>query len=240
MISGAPQIGFDRFIKIEWVGAALNVRNGSTSITELTQMLEASGLGKEALAKTMTKLNAIVIRPREDLADFVDRGRMGIAGPGDDGIAAYAWAVCLATYPFFGKVAEVVGRLTSIQGDCSIAEIHRRMSEAYGDREITKRATQAVLQTQSDWGVVRRVDRGKRLVRLESADIDDDTSMNWLIEAAVRYAGKSILLARLQSLPVLFPFNLTRVSSYRVSNSPALELRSEGPNNQVVALRSGI
>jgi len=148
--------------------------------------------------------------------------------------------VCLATYPFFGKVAEVVGRLTSIQGDCSIAEIHRRMSEAYGDREITKRATQAVLQTQSDWGVVQRVDGGKRLIRLGRKTIDGDKLTTWLIEAALRHAGRSIPVARLQSLPVLFPFNLTQSVSYGVSNSSALDVRSEGPSIQVVALRSAI
>lgn len=36
---------------------------------------------------------------------------------------------------------------------------------------------------------------------------------------------------------VLFPFNLTRPLAYVVSNSPSLDLRSEGPSNQLVALR---
>ena len=60
----------------------------------------------------------------------------------------------------------------------------------------------------------------------------------WLIEAAVRYAGKPVSVPGLQSLPVLFPFNLTRPLAYVVSNSPNLDLRSEGPSNQFVALRN--
>ena len=241
MNSLAPQIGFDRFIQLDWVAVVLAVRNGTTSPDELNELLKSSGLGKEALAKTLTKLNGLGLQPRRNLADFVDRGRSVIHDQaGADKVAAYGWAVSIATYPFFGKVAELAGRLTLLQGDCSIAEIHRRMSEVYGDREVTKRATQAVLQTQSNWGAVKRVDKSKRLVRMAATTIDNDELTAWLIEAAVRYTGKPVSVPSLQSLPVLFPFTLTRPLGYVVSNSANLSLRSEGPSNQFVALRSTI
>ena len=110
------------------------------------------------------------------------------------------------------------------------------MSEVYGDREVTKRATQAVLQTQSNWGVVQRVDKGKRLIRQAPMTIDGDKLTAWLIEAALRYAGKPVSVPSLQSLPVLFPFSLTRPLAYVVSNSANLILRSDGPNHLVVSL----
>ena len=78
---------------------------------------------------------------------------------------------------------------------------------------------------------------GKHCIRQR---IDNDALTAWLIEAAVRYAGKPVSVPSLQSLPVLFPFNLTRPLAYVVSNSPSLDLRSEGPSNQFVALRSAI
>ena len=37
-------------------------------------------------------------------------------------VAALCWGMSVATYPFFGKVAELVGRLSAIQGDCASAE----------------------------------------------------------------------------------------------------------------------
>ena len=238
MNSSAPQIGFDRFIQLDWVAAVLAVRNGATSVGELNELLRSSGLGKEAIAKSLTKLNGLGLRPRRHISDFVDRGRSAIHfGTESNAVAAYGWGVSIATYPFFGKVAELVGRLTLLQGDCSSAEIHRRMSEAYGDREVTKRATQAVLQTQSNWGAVKRMDKGKRLVRLAPRTVDNDELTAWLIEAAVRYAGKPISVPSLQSLPVLFPFNLTRPLAYVVSNSPNLSLRSDGSSNQFVSLQ---
>ena len=238
MNSPAPRIGFDRFIQLEWVAAALLVRAGKANLDELNALLAASHLGKEAKAKTRTKLNALCMEPRTELADFIGRGVIHFSNAGaPDDIAPFAWGAAIATYSYFGKVAEFTGRLTSIQGDCSTAEIHRRMSEVYGDREITKRATQAAIQTQANWGAVERVAKGKRVIRLVPTAIDSEELTAWLLEAAVRYAGKPVSVPSLQSLAVLFPFNLTRSLAYVVSNSPNLDLRSEGPSNHGVVVR---
>ena len=85
-------------------------------------------------------------------------------------------------------------------------------------------------------GVCDGVGNGKRVIRLASTPIDNDPLTAWLIEAAVRYMGKPISLPSLQSLPVLFPFTLTRPLSYVVSTSTNLALRSDGPSNQIVDL----
>lgn len=237
----APQIGFDRFIQQDWVAAVVAVREGVMPLAALHDMLQASGLGKEALSKTLTKLNGLGLQPREDLADFVERGcAIARHDGGSECLVAYAWGVAIATYPFFGKVAEFVGRLTLLQGDCSSAEIHRRMSEVYGDRQVTKRATQAVLQTQSNWGVMQRVEGGRRVVRLPAKDVHDDTLTAWLIEAALRYINKTLPVQGIQSLPVLFPFNFSRPLTYVVSHAPHLILRSEGPSSQYAALRESV
>ena len=241
MIAKVPQIGFDRFIQLDWVALALRVRAGTAGLDELTAQLAAAGLGKEAQAKTRTKLNALALEPRADLVDFIDRGVRLFASAGEVAdVAPIAWGAALAAYPYFGKVAEFTGRLTSIQGDCSVAEVHRRMSEVYGDREVTKRATQAVLQTQANWGAIARVEKGKRLVRLAAKGLTDQRTVAWLIEAALRYQGKAMALATLQSTAVLYPFLLDLPLAYVISNSEVLELRSEGPSQQFVALQAAL
>ncbi|MCA3121334.1 MAG: hypothetical protein ING90_01710 [Rhodocyclaceae bacterium] len=239
MIAKAPQIGFDRFIQLDWVVSALQVRAGLASLDELNERLDAAGLGKEAKAKTRTKLNALALEPRPDLAELIDRGVQASKGTGDAGeVSAFAWGAAIATFPYFGKVAEVTGRLTSIQGDCAVSEIHRRISEVYGDREVTKRATQAVIQTQANWGAIVRVEKGKRLVRLQARSLKSEKMVAWLVECALRYQQKAIALANLPSLAVIYPFVLDQPLGYVMSNSQTLEVRSEGPSNQFVALRS--
>ena len=234
----APKIGFDRFIQLDWAAAALNVRAGLTGLDQLNALLDAAGLGAEAKKKTRTVLNRLWLEPRDELVDYADRGVAIHKKQPDVPVAALCWGMSVVTYPFFGKVAELVGRLSGIQGDCSASEIQRRMSEVYGEGESTHRSTSRVIQSQASWEAVERVEKGKRVIRLAPTAIDNDELTAWLIEAAVRYAGKSVSVPSLQSLPVLFPFTLTRPLAYVVSNSANLILRSEGPSNQFVALRS--
>lgn len=240
MNSSAPQIGFDRFIQLDWAAAALNIRAGVAGLDDLNALLDAAELGVEAKKKTRTVLNRLWLEPRAELVDYADRGVAIHKTQPDIPVSALCWGMSVATYPFFGKVAELVGRLSAIQGDCASAEVHRRMSETYGEREGTRRMTNMVIQSQASWGAVERVEKGKRVIRLAPTTIDNDELTAWLIEAAVRYTGKPVSVPTLQSLPVLFPFTLTRPLAYVISNSQSLDLRSEGPSSQFVALRATI
>lgn len=129
--------------------------------------------------------------------------------------------MAIATYPFFGRVSELVGRLSSLQGDCASAEIHRRMSESYGEREGTYRMTNMVLQSQASWGAIERVEKGKRLVRKQPIVVRDEQAVTWLIEAALMYTGKALPVSGLSSLAVLYPFMLDQPLSYLVSRGQA-------------------
>ena len=237
MISTVPKIGFDRFIQMDWVACALRVRAGLSSDEELNALLDAVGLGVAARKKTRTVLNRLWLEPRPELTDFADRGARIYKEQADISASALSWGMAIATYPFFGKVAELMGRLSALQGDCTSAELHRRMSEIYGEREGTYRMTNMVLQSQASWGAMERVDKGKRLIRKPSIQLQDQLLIAWIIEATIRHMGKALSLATLQSLPVLYPFTLDCSLSFLVSTSEHLELRSEGTRAQFVALR---
>lgn len=238
MIPTAPQIGFDRFIKLDWVAAALKVRAGMASLDELNDLLDAAGLGLAARKKTRTVLNRLWLEPRADLVDFANRGAEICKTNPSVPVAALSWGMAIATYPFFGKVAELMGRLSALQGDCSSAEVHRRMSETYGEREGIYRMTNMVLQSQANWQAIERIEKGRRLIRKAAITLTNDRAVAWLMEAALRYSGKAVPVATLQSMPILYPFLLDQPLGYVASNSPMLEVRSEGPSNQFVALRS--
>lgn len=239
MIQSAPQIGFDRYIQLDWVAMAIKVRSGLAPLDDLEAMLDSAGLGKEAKSKTKTKLNALAIEPRTELVDFIDRGVEIFSHQENDAMTAvFAWGSAIASYQYFGKVAEFAGRLTALQGDCSVSEIHRRISEVYGDREVTKRATQAVIQTQANWDAIERVENGKRLNRLAQRTLSDEKVITWLVEAALRYTGKAVPVTSLPTLAVIFPFQIDQSLPYVLSKSDVIELRAEGPSNQFAALRN--
>ncbi|MBZ9931376.1 hypothetical protein LB570_14875, partial [Mesorhizobium sp. BR1-1-5] len=112
MSSVTPQIGFDRFIQLDWAAAALRVRAGVSNIEQLTELIDATHSGAAAKKKTRTVLNRLWLEPRPDLVDFADRGIRIYREAPDTPISALTWGMAIATYPFFGKVAEIVGRLT--------------------------------------------------------------------------------------------------------------------------------
>ncbi len=215
----------------------MGIRTGVAEANELDARFSARGLGEEAKNKTRTKLNALVLAPREEIADYITRGVQLFADTASpDAITAFAWGAAIVAYPYFGKVAEFTGWLTAMQGDCSMPEVHRRMSELYGDRRNVKTATRAVIQSQVDWGAIRRIAKGNRLERLTPQSIYDQKQAAWLIEALLRFHGRPIAIAGLPSHPVLFPFVFDMSVAYVVSESSQLEIQAEGVDRQMVAL----
>lgn len=236
MSSNAARIGFDRFIDLDWLMMAVRVRLGEVTRQELTDHLSAAGLGDEARAKTLTKLNGLCLAPRQEIDEFIGRGIMLVRDGGTVASLVYAWGAAIVAYPFFGKVAEITGRLSSLHGDCTTAEIHRRMSEVYGDRAVVKRATQAVLQTQANWGVLERVEGGTRIMIKPAMNVKDDASAAWLLEAVLRHVGKPVPRERVWSLSANYPFVLEQSLAVLAPISPTLGLDRNGTVNQFVTV----
>ncbi|WP_417432990.1 hypothetical protein [Hoeflea sp.] len=236
MNSPSPQIGFDRFIQLDWAAAALRVRAGMSTLDDLVHMLDSSHAGLAAKKKTRTVLNRLWLEPRPDLVEFADRGVRIYRDSPDTPSFVLTWGMALATYPFFGKVAEIIGRLTTLQGDCTSAEVHRRMSEIYGEREGTRRMTNMVLQSQADWGAIERLDKGKRIVRSKATDLRGAPVAAWLAEACLRSTGRTLAVANIESSPIIYPFNLGGSTSYILSKSDSLEMRVDSAGVQVISL----
>lgn len=234
----APQIGFDRFIRLDWAAAALRVRSGAAEINELDQILTDAHAGPEAKKKTRTVLNRLWLEPREELTDLASRGVDIFTRVKEPQIAALTWGMALAVYPFFSKVAEIVGRLTSIQGDCTTAEVHRRMAEIYGEREGTRRMTNMVLQSQVDWSLLSKSDNGKTLARKPSIAVQSPETVQWLSEALITHMGRPLGLDALAGQPTLFPFSLGENLGYVLSSSEALDVRADSAGSRIVSLAS--
>jgi hypothetical protein len=232
----SPQIGFDRFIQLDWAATALRIRAGVSTIENLMEVLDASHAGPAAKKKTRTVLNRLWLEPRPDLVDFADRGVRIYREAPDTTAPALTWGMALATYSFFGKVAEIVGRLTALQGDCTSAEVHRRMAEIFGEREGTRRMTNMVLQSQANWGAIERVDNDKRIVRKKAIDLHGSPVAAWLAEACLRYSGRALPVANIESSPIIYPFILGGSTAYLISKERAFEVRIDGAGNQVIGL----
>jgi hypothetical protein len=231
-----PKIGFDRFIHLGWAATALRIRASEATSDDLMEVLGASHSGPAAKKKTRTVLNRLWLEPRPDLVDFADRGVQIYRDASAITIPALTWGMAIASYPFFGRVAEIVGRLTALQGECTSAEVHRRMAEIYGEREGTRRMTNMVLQSQASWGAIERLNNGKKIVRKSAINLDGSPLAAWLAEACLRYSGRALPVSSIASNPLVFPFNFGGSTSYLLSKFRVFEMRVDSAGNQIVSL----
>jgi hypothetical protein len=236
MQTKAPQIGFDRFIRLDWAVAALRVRSGASDIGELDQILTEAHAGPEAKKKTRTVLNRLWLEPRDELSDLADRGVDIFRRVTEPQVAALTWGMALAVYPFFAKVAEIVGRLTSLQGDCTTAEVHRRMAEIYGEREGTRRMTNMVLQSQVDWSLLQKSANGKTLARMLPLAVQSPETVQWLSEALLTQVGRPLTLDGISGQPTMFPFSLGDNLGYVLSLSDAFDMRADSAGTRIIGL----
>jgi hypothetical protein len=230
-------IGFDRYVQLDWCGLTLEAAVENKTTDDVKDQISTILTGAESRRKTFDILKRLWLQPIDGCDDFSKRGVKLYRKNGDSSVSPLSWGCAMVTYPFFGKTAEITGRLLSIQGDCSIKEVQRRMAEIYGNRDGIARAVSRVLQSQESWGMIERVEKGKRLVRTAPITLSDEQVVTWLIEAVIRFTGKAVSLANLQSMPVLYPFVLDQSLAYAISSSKKLEPRSEGVGGQFVALR---
>jgi len=237
MTTKGPLIGFDRYVDIEWCRSAFDAAESQSSIDAVRDQVATMLPGAESQRKTLDILKRLSTKPFGHLNDFVARGTSIYKTLGTVSVLPLAWGASIASYSFFGKTAETTGRLLSLQGDCSIKEVQRRMAEQYGDRSGIERAVTRVLQSQVSWAALTRDETAKRIIKCHPVLIESDELTTWLVEAALHYAGKPISVPSLQSLPVLFPFTLPQPLAYLASNSSDLILRSDGSSNQFVELK---
>ncbi|MGM0562677.1 MAG: hypothetical protein ACQETX_16635 [Pseudomonadota bacterium] len=233
----APKIGFDRYIALDWSALALRVKAGFRDEEELFQLLEETHPGLAARKKTRTILNRLWLQPRPELEDFSERAVSLYREAPDTPLAALTWGMTIATYPFFGKVAEILGRLFALQNECKSSEVHRRMSELFGEREGTKRMTNMILQSQADWGAIERLSNGQKLVQSRRMQLEQPTLIGWLVEAALRYTERPIPLAGVGNAAILYPFDLGARLAYVISNTSTLEISNDAAGKQLVGLR---
>lgn len=145
----------------------------------------------------------------------------------------------MASYPFFGAVAETVGRLMRLQGTCAAAQIQRRIREHLGERETVARAARRILRCFVDWGVLQET-REKGVYQASPArPVQDKQFAAWLVEAALLAQGTdtSVLQTLLQT-PTLFPFRIPRLYAADLEGQGRVEIFRQGLDEDMVAWRA--
>ena len=147
------------------------------------------------------------------------------------------WVMCMAAYPFFASVAEITGRLSSLDNTISKQQIVKRLYEKYGDREIIERAGRHVLRTFVELGVL--ISKGRGIYKkTDKIQIENRSILPLIVEATIRTNSKKIMpVKEITQNFALFPFQLDQLS-YEIIDNDRIEYARHGLDKEIYVLRN--
>jgi len=229
------EIGFDRYFKRPWMDYCFNLVASGAEPKETKKLfldiLMDDLPGKDARRKTFTVINRIWVSPTKELKPLRD-----------DALKLKPdlivhWLMCMAVYPFFSSVAEIVGRLSRLNEFVYKKQIIERLREKYGDREIVERAGRHVLRTFVELGVVTSKGRGAYKPTQEH-DVKNKFVLPLIVEAILRTNGKKIMPVKEIVLNfAMYPFNLDRLSYENIDNN-RIEYARHGMDKEIYVLKT--
>ncbi len=209
------KIGFDRKLDRDWLDAtAGRLASGATpqqTRTAVYRLLEgvlSGDASNSARGKTLTVLSAIwlAIPPARQPLRAAALALFNEVTP-DERLALH-WTMMLAAYPFFLDVAAQTGKLLSLNGDCTFAQIHRRMVDRWGERSTLTRAVQRILRSMVGWGALQEGASGGDYQPLPQRLPVAEATTALLLEGLLHAEGHGLDWEALTGHPALFPFDL--------------------------------
>ncbi len=237
-------IGFDRKIRLGWLDATAEWAARSIPVKEIRSKLdllvEGEVTGEAARKKTKSVLLRTWLLVPEELRPLRDEGLALLAERSGPDRLPLHWGMVCANYPAVWEVASVVGRLLRLQGSVSLAQLRRRVVETYGDRSTLIRASQRIMRSFVDWGVLVETQEKGIFLPAPAHPVMDKKLAVWMVEAALHTTGSGLgVLPVVLEAPALFPFRIGRLPTRVLEENSRLELYHQGRDEDLVALHGG-
>ena len=248
MTDRLKQIGFSQRVRLEWFEQTANLVLAGNDRANVTAALreglrEKFTLSGRTPSGNLDKVISILLKtwveaPTE-LQVLQSDGLNLLKQLERERHIAVHWGMALAIYPFWGAVAAQTGRLLNLQASVAAAQVQRRITEQYGERETVTRAARRILRTFIDWSVLTDTPEKGIYVPVQRIVISEPELITWLVEATLRgRTSKVAQCAELLDSPVLFPFHLTHLSAQQITSlSPRLELLRHGLDDDLIMVQ---
>jgi hypothetical protein len=238
-MSNLPSIGFDRRIELEWLEFVLAKVAEGKAVDEIRQDLASLLEGRLATSKTrgtrektITVLTRLWANVHPELKYVRDSALELLKSSTREQRLVLHWAMAIATYPFFGDVAQHIGRLLNIQGDAALTSLRKRMAEEWGDRPTVKIATRRIARSMEQWGLLTDKKRGSYLPPTEKITVMGEYALLLTEARLISGSRDAMSVDEIISLPAFFPFSiLVDTESFRTSKR--FEVYRQGNHNMV-------
>ena len=213
--------GIGQNIRREWMDRALQLAIDGKSAEEcraiLTDVVLGVDTGKGARGKESAKKAVQLLKawfaPLDELITFVRQLKKWATECPAGEIVCLHWAVLAGTFPFFFEVCSVIGRLFTLQGKATKAQILSRCEERYGVTPTAARNLEYALWILVNFGLLKMgAEKGEYLPPDKMLVESDGTAM--LVWKAALHAtqGGNLAVSRLRHNPAFFPFELPNVT----------------------------
>lgn len=243
------QIGFSQRVRLEWLEQTVSYVLAGMSDTDVNDSLQELLHAKVSVGgnaergnreKIITILRRIWLTTSDEHTQLRQRGLSLLQKCPKDEHIVFHWGMAMAAYPFWGAVAEAVGRLLDLQGSVTAAQAQRRLRERYGERETVARAARRVIRCFIDWGVLLESGtKGSYLPNSRVAVVRRELA-GWLIEALLHSTpSKRASVDAAMKSPALFPFSLPAMSCDQLlSSATGIDALLRGLDSDVITVRT--
>ena len=238
------QIGFSQRIHLDWLDYTANLVLAGNPRDEIVAALrdrlkEKLSVGSQPVRgnrdKAISILTRVWVTVPSELRPLRDEGLDHLRSRSPSDRLLVHWCMCMAVYPFFGTVADAVGRLLRLQGTATAAQVQRRLRERYGERETVARAARRILRAYIDWGVLQETEEKGLYRGTANRPIGDIPLALWAIRATLYATGNSPRpVFTLLHGPHFFPFDVASPSVRQMEAYEALELFCHGLDQKVL------
>lgn len=245
-------IGIKQVVRLEWYDLTLdlllhkesakNIRQELTTL--LRDRLQTGGFGERGVdtyGKAVTQLMQCWVTPDKDLLGLRDTAlQLAEHCPRNERLPLH-WAMTIAAYPFWQKVAALTGRLLNLQAQVTQAQIRARCYETFGERSTIERSARRVIRSLVSWGVLLDTPEGNAkgcYGKSAPMIIANSTTALLLIEASLHASGSDTLsLNAIKNDPALFPFVLPELNG-SIQSSKNIEYIRHGLDHEMLRLAS--
>ena len=137
-------VGISQKIKRAWLDVVLDHLAQTTNEKELRAFIDKHLRKELPGTESRAKASGIILRiwsgvPARNVA-LRDRAFALLPRVSGQERIWLHWGMTALAYPFFRDLAEVIGRMLSLQDDLTTAQVQARMKMAWGDRATSKEA----------------------------------------------------------------------------------------------------
>ena len=242
------QIGFSQRIQLEWLEQTAQLFLGGNSKAQigialqdiLLDRLSVGGNAKRgSREKAITILMKIWVTVPKHLESLRDDAIEILKQLPQNSHLIVHWGMSMSVYPFFGVVAETVGRLIRLQDTVAASHVQRRIREELGERETVARAVRRILRCFVDWGVLQDTRKRGIYKATPQLPVKNKRLKSWLIEAALISSGfNSLSLRSVCEKPVFFPFKIRQITSRELESNFRLDSFRQGLDEDMVTLKN--